>query len=389
MKIILITSECLDEFPPVSTLLKVLERQGHEVTFISPFHDPAFELLHLSTCIHKYVFEKKAKWLTKYYKQHLKASLAFHMDRMLKRICINQIPGKYSAELQNADIVWILHENTMLLGGKRFTKRLKAYLYTMYELCIKNDHLPRIYDFAARKAVLTVVPEYFRAHIAKAYYNLSEMPAIIPNKPLDHPRVKNMPISDPEIATKINDLKQSGKKIIMYMGILSSERPLEPLIEATYNSDSYILAVLGARTPYLDKLQQKMGDRFEYLGVVKPPYHLEVASHAYVAYISYVANNGSINAVFCAPNKVYEFAGFGIPMLCNDNPGLKFTVEYNGMGVCVQDLSIDEITKVLQKIEKHSSEMSEAALRYYEEESVELAVQRTLARYISIKEEKK
>lgn len=388
MKITLITSECLDEFPPIITLLKILDCQGHKVTFLSPFKDSAFELLHLNTCSHKSITGQKAMWLKKHYKQHLKASFAFHTDRLLKRIYVRQIPRKYSTELQNADVVWVLHENTMLLGGKRFADRLNLYLYTMYELCIKNDYIPQIYDYAAHKALLTVVPEYFRAHIAKAYYSLGEMPAIIPNKPVEHPQVRNMPISAPDIATKIQNIKQSGKKIIMYMGILSSERPLEPLIEATYNNDTYVLAVLGGRTPYLDKLQQKMGDRFEYLGVVKPPHHLEIASHADVAYISYVSNNGSINAVFCAPNKVYEFAGFGIPMLCNDNPGLKFTVEYKGMGVCVSDLSVNEIIKALQKIEQHSFEMSEAALQYYKEESVELAVQRTLNRYMSIKEEK-
>ena len=84
-----------------------------------------------------------------------------------------------------------------------------------------------------------------------------------------------------------------------------------------------------------------------------------------MAYISYVANNHSINAVFCAPNKVYEFAGFGIPMLCNDNPGLKYTVEYYGMGVCAEDLSVDSIKSFLDKIRAEESAMSEAANHYY------------------------
>ncbi|MDO5311668.1 MAG: hypothetical protein Q4E94_07140, partial [Clostridia bacterium] len=128
--------------------------------------------------------------------------------------------------------------------------------------------------------------------------------------------------------------------------------------------------------------------QFIYLGEAKPPQHLEIASHADVAYISYVANDHSINAVFCAPNKVYEFAGFGIPMLCNDNPGLKFTVEYNGMGVCVQELTEEHIRIALKRIDSNFEAMSNAALRYYEEESVEQAVAHTLNRYIALKKGK-
>ena len=131
-----------------------------------------------------------------------------------------------------------------------------------------------------------------------------------------------------------------------------------------------------------------MAGRFLYLGSVKPPHHLEVASHADVAYISYIAQNGSINAVFCAPNKVYEFAGFGVPMLCNDNPGLKYTVEHNRMGICVPELTTAEITAALNKIDTDAAAMGAAANRYFDGESVEEAVVAVLERYRKIKEGK-
>lgn len=388
MRITLITSERLNEFPPVITLLSTLERLGHEVTYITPYRDIDFDNLGLCRARHLFCAGAPDEKLTLYYSNRYAASAAFHTERILRSHYIRQIPTKFRAELDRADVVWVLHENTFLLGGKRFADNLGDYLYTMYELCIKNGRVPEIYDYAARKAKLAVVPEYNRAHIAKAYYALPHLPAIIPNKPLDHPRERNLPISDPVIAAKIDQLKQNGKKIVMYMGILSSERPLEPVIEAVNQTDAYVLAVLGGRTPYLDRLEKQMGDRFVYLGAVKPPHHLEVASHADVAYISYVANNRSINAVFCAPNKVYEFAGFGIPMLCNDNPGLKYTVEYYGMGICAEDLSAETIRKSLETISEEESTMSQAAIRYYEAENVEAAVADTINRYMKIKEGK-
>lgn len=389
MRIAIVTAERLQEFPPMITLLKAMDQLGHETVLLSPYHDPFFAGLGMKHGAHLFAAEAPDARLTRYYRNRIQASLAFHTERMLRRKHLRSMPRRFSEELRQADVIWVLHENTMLLGGKRFADRMGEYLYTMYELCVKNSRVPEVYDYAAGKAGLTVVPEYTRAHIAKAFYSLEQLPAVIPNKPLEHPRMKNMPISDNAIREKIRRIRAEGKKIIMYMGILSDERPLEPIIEAVNTTDHYVLAVLGGRTPYLDRLEQKMGGRFEYLGEVKPPYHLEVASHADVAYISYVARNGSINAVFCAPNKVYEFAGFGIPMLCNDNPGLKFTVEHQGMGVCVPELSVEAIRAALERIDASREAMGEAANRYYDAESVEKAVSGTLERYMKIKEGKR
>lgn len=387
MKITLITSERLFEFPPIITLLHTLDRLGHSVAYITPYRDADFDAQRLRHVRHLFAAGAPDEKLTRYYANRIAASAAFRAERLLRSRCIRQLPAKFRKELDNSDVVWVLHENTFLLGGKAFADALGPYLYTMYELCIKNGRVPRVYDYGARKALLTVVPEYNRSHIVKAYYALPHMPAIVPNQPLDHPRRKNLPISDPAIAARIAELKQAGKKIVMYMGILSSERPLEPVIEAVEHMNGYVLAVLGGRTPYLDRLEKAMAGRFVYLGSVKPPHHLEVASHADVAYISYVPGNGSINAVFCAPNKVYEFAGFGIPMLCNDNPGLKYTVEYSGMGICVPELTVSEITAALKRIDANTEAMGEAAKRYYDSESVEQAVIRTLERYLSVKGE--
>lgn len=388
MKIILITSERLFEFPPIISLLQTLDRLGHETVLIAPCRDQGFDRQNLRHGRHLWVTESMADWLTAYHTNRIKASVAFRTERFLRGGYLRRIPLLFRAELDSADVVWVLHENTVLLGGKAFVDKLGSFLYTMYELCIKNAAVPRIYDYAARKALLTVVPEYNRAHIVKAYYELPQMPAVLPNRPLEHPRQKNLPISDPNIGKKIAGLKAAGKKIVMYMGILSAERPLEPVIEAVEQAEGYVLAVLGGRTPYLDRLEKTMAGRFLYLGSVKPPHHLEVASHADVAYISYIAQNGSINAVFCAPNKVYEFAGFGVPMLCNDNPGLKYTVEHNRMGICVPELTTAEITAALNKIDTDAAAMGAAANRYFDGESVEEAVVAVLERYRKIKEGK-
>jgi enamine deaminase RidA (YjgF/YER057c/UK114 family) len=74
-------------------------------------------------------------------------------------------------------------------------------------------------------------------------------------------------------------------------------------------------------------------------------------------------------------------------MLCNDNPGLKYTVEYGGMGVCVPELTTPEIVAALKHIDADAEAMGEAANRYFDAESVEKAVAATLERYMSVKSE--
>ncbi len=387
MKIAVITSETLADFPPITTLLSVLDALGHSVTLIAPFKDDSFSPSEYQNVQMASLGKEKPVWLTKYYGIHWKDSLVFHTDRLLKRCFLRRLPKTCKRILSGADVIWVLHENTMVLGGKTLSRRLGNYLYTMYELCLKNGPSPKIYEYAAQNALLCVIPEYSRAHIVKAIYNLPLLPSLIPNKPFSHPRTKNMEISDGKVATVIQELKQSGKRIILYMGILSAERPLEPILEAIKNTnDAYVLAVLGPRSPYLDRLETKYSDRFLYLGHMKAPSHLEVASHADIAYICYVPQNTSINAVFCAPNKVYEFAGFGIPMLSNDIPGLRYLVEYNKMGVCVPQMETHAFLSALQRLEAEHDAMSAAAQRYYDSEDLPQMVANTLERYRSLLE---
>jgi len=71
---------------------------------------------------------------------------------------------------------------------------------------------------------------------------------------------------------------------------------------------------------------------------IAPPNHLAVTARATVGIAVYNASGTNylqrLNAIYCAPNKIYEFAGFGIPVLGNDIPGLRYTIGQAKAGVC-------------------------------------------------------
>ena len=99
------------------------------------------------------------------------------------------------------------------------------------------------------------------------------------------------------------------------------------------------------------------------------PYHLEVTSHAFVGILIYTPVYGTftspLNSIYCAPNKLYEFSQFGIPMIGNDIPGLRYTIEYNHMGVCVQKMNTESFSQAIKNIADNYEKYSENAITFY------------------------
>ena len=371
MKIAIITVCKIRNFPPIDAMLKVLLDLGHEILFITHSKDLDCQNYNSDRLKNLYIYEKDLSdiVLEKVRSEGIlnKKRLAFWGNKAQKMVAVKKLPQTFRTQLEAVDVVWILHEDTILAGGKTLVNRIPQYLYTMYELPLKFEHNKQIYKYAAQKAAGLITPDFCRAHIMKAIYQTKQLPYIVPNKPYSHPRQRGLKIEDPKVSEVIENIEASGRKIIMYMGIISGERPLDKIINAVYSEhDKYEFVVIGEKTSYLEKLQKEYKNKFIYAGYIKPPEHLAVASHAHIAYVSYIANNGSINAVFCAPNKLFEFAGFGIPMICNDNPNLVFTVKTSGIGRIVYDFNQDNLLTAINDIEDNYEQLSDNAIQYYE-----------------------
>jgi len=97
---------------------------------------------------------------------------------------------------------------------------------------------------------------------------------------------------------------------------------------------------------------------------VRPPAHLEITSHAHVGIAFYKFD--SLNSIFCAPNKIWEYSAFGVPTLCQDIPGLRYTIGTAGAGVCVDSQSVDAIISAVRIIEANYSVHSQRAREFYE-----------------------
>lgn len=251
------------------------------------------------------------------------------------------------------DILWVIHEETAfefksILQGKK-------YILNLYEL---NDHrrdfLEKIKP-VIQNAQEVIVPEYNRACILRVWMELKTTPIVVPNKPLNHPRKRNISNSYSE--------QLKGKKVVLYQGYITRSRNLDKVCEAVKDMPGYCIVLMGkGDTSYINELKQKY-PQIIHISFIAPPEHLYVTSWARMAIVKY--DFVVLNAIFCAPNKTWEYTGFGIPVLCHDIPGLRYTIGQYKAGVCTDLDDVDCIKAAIMEIDKHYDEYSQNALTYY------------------------
>ena len=162
------------------------------------------------------------------------------------------------------------------------------------------------------------------------------------------------------------------------MGGIFSDRNLETIAKALKNSDEYALYIVGKT--FSDEGKKQLDYLIEnysvkYMGGFNPPLHLHFVKHSYIGVLPYkpVKSSGSdeLNALYCAPNKIFEYAGFGIPMIGSDVIGLRLPFEKWGIGYCYDDNSTDSILSAIKKIEANYNEMNIRCKEFYKSVDIE------------------
>ena len=342
--------------PPVVNLINMLEDLGIETEIITT--NTGYDLdrfTHISAVVLPFDYEA---------------------DRDLKKKLINMIRMRRLIwdvldRHDDADtVIWITSNIDLKHLGKRIlTRKYILQLMELSEHLRYHNRLPFGLDphEIGEHAAAVVVPEYNRAHIIKAWWDLGKTPLVLSNKPyIKESFKKNSEIHDGKAREIIESL--DGKKIILYQGIIHKERPLDKFIQAVdaLGNDYAFVVMSGGENIYKD-IQSR---NYYFIPFVRTPMHLEITSHAYIGILSYFPTRSSVysilNAVFCAPNKTFEYAMFGVPMLGNDNPGLNSIFYKYNCGLCIRDYDVDQIVSSIKKIEEEYETMSRGAKEYYE-----------------------
>ncbi len=254
MKYILVHVGSVIQFPPVMGVLNYLVDLNKEVLLTSTDIDES---------VQEVCYQRGVKTFNLNIGYDKKISLKQKLNRTKE---IKQKLWDFIENNTDEDtVLWVFSDLTLKHLGKKLLD--KKYILHMFELSDSTHYygsIPFIKFHTkayAQNALAVIQTEYNRAHISKLWWDLKELPFVLPNKPYSNIEIKqNNEISDDKAGDVIEKLKD--KKIILYQGIITPERPLEPFIHAVNQlSEDYVLVVMSG---WKNVYEQYLSDKFFY-----------------------------------------------------------------------------------------------------------------------------
>ena len=173
-----------------------------------------------------------------------------------------------------------------------------------------------------RKSDYCLIPEINRLWISFFLGDLRRKPLLLPNIPFDL-KPKNTQI--PEI---IHVLKKEYKIILLYQGLIDFEkRCLHELLKALAKTNPSVnLVIMPSPVSLASEIQKlkalaevlEITNRFHFIPSMPSPFHLAVIKMADVGIGLYRPT--SLNQVYAAPNRLYEFTSLGVPVILPNYP---------------------------------------------------------------------
>lgn len=347
MKKILVvyTDGDVDKCPPVTTVCLALLSLGFEVDLVCRHADALDDVL-----IEKPFFNT--------------IDLGHRGNTSLERIISDyKAHSKLNSLLHNNkeyDIVWTMSESSardcgLELNHFKHIMQILELSASAPPLLGHNDLFPLKASCViklAQNCFRVVVPEYNRSFIQQAWWKLPRRPAVLPNKPLlDGSSDKKPNIYADEYTNMLSD----KRKKLLYQGVFSSDRNLMGFIDAIQIlGDEYALYLIGDKNNvYGAKISEKIISiqNVVPIGFIPSPQHLLFTQNAYIGLMPYQASfygrQSPLNALYCAPNKIWEYSRFGLPMIGSDVPGLTSIFNQEGIGVTC---NIDDSASIVDAV---------------------------------------
>lgn len=343
--ILFVCKGSLDKAVPIINIARSFNNSGCLIEMFCENVSPSLEYLLISENI-------------KVYKIKTNNFFNFKLFSKILNLYNFRIAAKRKIRNSSFDFLYIGTGDTAIVLKGIFEKRYKYFLH-LRELYDQLPHYMSLLRNPAQNAYKVIVPEENRAFLYYIFLKLSKVPIVIPNKTYNHPMNRMMDISflETEIQNKIK-----RKKNIIYQGHLHEERDLTNFLIKMKGLQNFNIILLGDDKGMLD-FYKKIYPDLIHISFVIPPLHLNVTSWADIGIITY--DFKSLNTIYCAPNKIWEYTGFGIPILCNSNLGLKYSLLSHDFGKIIDFDNPDKIIKQLLLLLENYNYYSENALKFF------------------------
>lgn len=365
--IVIIHKEKLVDCPPLISTIMILKDLGYNLTLISiGISDYWKKELNNMGIVY---FEKKESGT----KTPIRKVFEYYKFRKYVVNTLNRIyPDKDC-------LLWVTCAPTILSLGT-FIKDYR-YILMILELHENSWYQKKAISRVINSAELVFMPEYNRTVMYQIWFKMKKRAIVLPNKPYFVPSEKDiqnhiLPQIKQQYEKEI-ELFQS-KKVILFQGWYGKpNRDLTAFVQAIKDlGDDFRLAIMGRYKKDLDEYRA-IDPNIIHIDFIPAPDYMAFTSLAYIGVVSY--NPNSLNNAYCAPNKIWEYSTFSLPMLCNDIPGLKYTVEYSGAGICVDENDCMAIKKAIQSINENYGDFSKNSLKMNQEVDNKLIIAHALS----------
>lgn len=236
-------------------------------------------------------------------------------------------------------------------------KNSKKYIYDAHELYIPNNNdqftmRDRIFYFfeklAIKKADLVICAQEKRADIMQKHFGLKTKPVVIRNISYFQNASNSIPINITQNCKLFFDINAIS---IVYAGVITETRRINDLVDAVDELGfKYKLLIIGDGDyyEYLNNKITKTGNK-NILLIPGMPYKFlaNILKKCDIGYLYYP--NKGLNNIYCAPNKIFEYASIGLPMISFYNPTLSEVFNTYNIGLVGDDIkgSIEKISNDL------------------------------------------
>lgn len=345
MRIVVINKDKLENIPPLISVVYHLTGLGHEVHLITTGYGDKMARVFQRKKIEATIIPESGR---KGFLSKLMEYLRYHNR------------AKHELEHLSFDALWIEGGNTVLALGSC----IKRYRYILHisELYEKSPVILKALSKVIHSAEAVVLPEYNRASLYQVWFSLNERPFVLPNIPAFLPDASELEGLELKYSEQLGSIR--GKTVILYQGHIGGGRDLSSFAKAVQElGDGYVLLLVGKDYGVLDDLR-KLCDRICHIDFIQAPDYLLFTKQADIGILSY--DPTSENNIFCAPNKLFEYASYGVPMIGNDIPGLKYMIEPFKAGIIIDESQVDSIKRAILEIERNLEEFSKNSRKLYD-----------------------
>ena len=356
--IVFVCRNDIESIPPILNSIFILSEMGHRVSVISTFiKDDIIELLNRNYGVQFHLLGKIVRG-----KDLL---TAVNNNRRFRAFSIR----KMNELSDSTDVFWLSCATTALsLYGANICKKIK-YIFSVHELYDHSIFFKLIVKKFMLNSSLNIVPEHNRAQIYRQWFQLAKTPLVFPNKTtllFEKLKELNAEIYDSDKITHISEeIKEQakGRRIVLYQGGIGKIRQIDKAVMAVKKmQDKFFFVLMGEKNEYVKKLTNILPELY-YIDYIPAPFHLNITQIADIGFLSY--DYSRLNHIFCAPNKMFEYSMFGLPMLCNDVSGLSSTVGAAQAGLCVDFSSVDKIVSALRQLDENYGKFKENSFNFY------------------------